>query len=922
MIYSLRKPGSYNRQYNDLVNTINLQINNEQAQAAAMANRLTGNTAPPPEQVQDRRSSAEKRLDMIYQTGELRKNLLKIMDANEAGQTADRLTRSINALKLVTTINQQWNGIQTDLKKVYTDVSPSIFIEFVNDYLAAGAAGQKAGTDIVGTKGHKSRLIDQIMRGFTTFHIGMDAILDRLRRFFGRGGKVVKYPQLAEDFQYIAEMKNIIPLPDQRAKERLNEMSSEMLRGIEEILSFFPTLQQTNQLINKYFNRNGSDKFETGKTFANLMKDIFVLYGVSPPIMSQLQRIFEVTAAELASLPRITMPAGETPRDIDALSMETERFLDSGDAVFHPLTDPTAVATYPVIQDIQDTSAPMEWPQGPASTALVAGPGAAAAAAPPIGAPGAPVIAPFEWYKPPGGWTFPISSATVSEQQWNDIIAELEAPLITQAKLIDIPWSQTDLSQRNSAFLVQQYNIRFNWAATVDQNAARDVLGFSSPTLSDAMAAIDALPNAVDAGDQFMNDVGAGYDALPTTVGPAGLGINPFEWFAPPVEYTDGTIDPGYLASGESSWETLIKSNGIEESKNLMDWYATKFNFDPEQTKYPKRLTKSFFMKRMKDLLNNSEAAQMLALNQQSQALDIQQNATMPDPKTSFEFSAFLEKLGFEPLIPFKTDPAYRQLITGYAATLPDTDFGMNALTTGEDLFAESAPAAAVPTIAAAPDVQADLGIMGAPQLENILPPPAQPGAEQEGEVVEGLGLRSGTVRMGNRRVRNIVGRGMNPYFVPTAGIEPEQRPRYATFGRMVINVEKLDAGKLCLKIPRDKEYKSIIGLPIMTISGLMCSILKELIATKNFNYLYYVRLPSEEQELMATIVHKCSLPIQLPTEDHDFERFELLKAHILAGGTSRQEIKEFKEILFKFVRQGRIGHKAALSIIEELNDL
>ena len=919
MIYSLRKPGSYNRQYNDLVNTINLQINNEQAQAAAMANRLTGNTAPPSEQVQDRRSSAEKRLDMIYQTGELRKNLLKIMDASEAGQTADRLTRSINALKLVTTINQQWNGIQTDLKKVYTDVSPSIFIEFVNDYLAAGAAGQKAGTDIVGTKGHKSRLIDQIMRGFTTFHIGMDAILDRLRRFFGQGGKVVKYRELANDFQYIAEMKNIIPLPDQRAKERLNEMSSEMLRGIEEIISVFPTLQQVNQLINKYFNRNGSGKFDVGMTFVNLMKDIFVLYGISPPIMSQLQRVFEVTDAELASLPSITMPAGDTPRDIDALTQETIRFLDTGDAVFHPLTDPTAVATYPVIQDIQDTAAPMEWPQGPASTALVAGPGAAAAAAPPIGAQGAPVIAPFEWYKPPGGWTFPISSATVSEQQWNDIIAELEAPLITQAKLIDIPWSQTELSQRNSAFLVQQYNIRFNWAATVDQNAARDVLGFSSPTLFDAMAAIEALPNAAAASDQFLQDVGDSYDSVPATVGPAGLGISPFEWFAPPV-LVNGNIRPGYLASGDTSW-TLSRFT-IQNLKDEINWLADFFDFNPEQLKLPKRLTKAIIIKRIEELLNNSEAAQMLALNQQSQALDIQQNATMPDPKTSFEFSAFLEKLGFEPLIPYKTDADYRQRITEYAATLPDTDFGMNALTTGEDLFAEAAPAVAVPSVAAAPDVQADLGVMGAPELENILPPPQQPGAEQEGEVVEGSGLRSGTVRLGNRRVRNIVGRGMNPYFVPTAGIEPEQRPRYATFGRMVINVEKLDAGKLCLKIPRDKEYKSIIGLPIMTISGLMCSILKELIATKNFNYLYYVRLPSEEQELMATIVHKCSLPIQLPTEDHDFERFELLKAHILAGGTSRQEIKEFKEILFKFVRQGRIGHKAALSIIEELNDL
>jgi len=332
------------------------------------------------------------------------------------------------------------------------------------------------------------------------------------------------------------------------------------------------------------------------------------------------------------------------------------------------------------------------------------------------------------------------------------------------------------------------------------------------------------------------------------------------------------------------------------------------------------RERKASILNKIKEAFDNDPTLIQLSETQQTQA-----NFILLDTiRTSFELSAYLESNGSVAVAPY--DSLYPQSIAEYAKTLaPPTAAAAAPATTVSALAATAAaapaPTSPIPTVAAAPDQQADLGVTGNPDLENILSAPLQPGGAQPGEVV-GSGVAR-AARVGNRRTRIIMGKGLNPYFIPSDGIEQVLPPRYAVFGRKYLNVEKLNNGKICIKSrATNGEYKSVDGLPNQNVSGPFVTLIKELITNKTFNYVTFIKLQAHEKELMGTIVDRCALPIQLPVEDTDYERFELLKGHILSGGNNREELREFKQLLFKFVRLGRLGHKQALSIVEELSDL
>lgn len=911
MIHNLRAPSSYNRQYDSLVNDLHLQINNEQATMAAVQGRLSGNpTAGTEGQQQDRRSVAEKRLDLTYQTSLLRINLLKIMDSNEAGITIQRIfNNNRNPLTLITTINQQWNGIQTDIKKVYTDVSPTIFLEFVTEYLSSPSPGRQ-GTDLVGSKGRKATLIDNILRSCTTFHIGLDNVINRLRGYFQAGGKVTaNYTHLAEDFRLIAVMKAIVPLPNQRTRELLTSFTNSMLEQIYTIMSIFPTLQQVNELIYKYFNRNENGRLNTGYHFENLMRDVFTLFFLTPPMRNTLINLLQVDPADIARLPSITATG-----NIDRDTTLAQDYITQGDDILHPLGDVEAMTSYPPLPAIADAVLPATLPASttPVDPSIARNAAASAAAmGPPIPLP-ASIIQPFDWYEPAGGWTFSPSSGTISQAEWEDYINELEAPLLTKAPLLTFGWSQSQPSQRNTAFLVTQYNLRYQWPASVDQNAVKNVLGLTTPppTLFDSFLDMEQQPNGDDLIEQFNTEIQAGYDADPTTSTVGSVKYSPYEWFAPPILLSDGSIIPGYDGD-KISWSIL----SVPDIKTTANDVLSALG--PIVPGFGSRERKASILNKIKEAFDNDPTLIQLSETQQTQA-----NYILLDTiRTSFELSAYLESNGSVAVAPY--DLLYPQLITGYAATLtpPAAPASPTPAVVAAAAAAAPAPTSPIPTVAAAPDEQADLGVTGNPDLENILSAPLQPGGEQPGEVVGSGTARA--ARVGNRRTRIIMGKGINPYFVPSGGIEQVLPPRYAVFGRKYLNVEKLNNGKICIKSrATNGEYKSVDGLPNQNVSGPFVTLIKELITNKTFNYVTFIKLQAHEKELMGTIVDRCALPIQLPVEDTDYERFELLKGHILSGGNNREELREFKQLLFKFVRLGRLGHKQALSIVEELSDL
>ena len=208
-------------------------------------------------------------------------------------------------------------------------------------------------------------------------------------------------------------------------------------------------------------------------------------------------------------------------------------------------------------------------------------------------------------------------------------------------------------------------------------------------------------------------------------------------------------------------------------------------------------------------------------------------------------------------------------------------------------------------------------------QLPDNIPPPEEeerhgggggggPEGEPEGEETQGEGLR--------RRKSKMKGRGI----AHLAEKEYEKPKIYSQFGRYFINKPKLiHSGIMALRLPSGN---FVPNFPTQKVSLALKEILSHLVNGSQPTYEAVSKMTDEDRDKLVDICRTCHIDMpsipkskKMDKDEQDDYRFEVLRGEIMAGNNSPVIVKEFKSLLLKFSRNGKIPKREAHEILEEL---
>jgi len=144
----------------------------------------------------------------------------------------------------------------------------------------------------------------------------------------------------------------------------------------------------------------------------------------------------------------------------------------------------------------------------------------------------------------------------------------------------------------------------------------------------------------------------------------------------------------------------------------------------------------------------------------------------------------------------------------------------------------------------------------------------------------------------------------------------------YKQLGRYLVNHHKLNDGILMIKSPSGAAVKQ---LPTQSVSSNYADALHYITGGHTPPLDLFDRLSKEEKaHLHQVIKHSRVEGVGVPNphkEDNEKEmnRFHILKGEIIAGNDSSQIAREFKGLLIKLMRQGRVPRREGNEILEEL---
>lgn len=176
-----------------------------------------------------------------------------------------------------------------------------------------------------------------------------------------------------------------------------------------------------------------------------------------------------------------------------------------------------------------------------------------------------------------------------------------------------------------------------------------------------------------------------------------------------------------------------------------------------------------------------------------------------------------------------------------------------------------------------------------------------------EQNVAEGKGIRGGSVAVASSsaKPRGITRRDLVP------------------FGRYFIDACKLEDEIIHLKKPCGSNVPEI---PTRKVSKTIGNILKGVVGGKLPSYEDIEPLNDEERNYLHNVVRRAKLNniVKIPTPDKkaqaaEMDRWELLRGEILAGNDNPELIKEFKVLLLKYIKEGRIPRREANEVLYEL---
>jgi hypothetical protein len=113
-------------------------------------------------------------------------------------------------------------------------------------------------------------------------------------------------------------------------------------------------------------------------------------------------------------------------------------------------------------------------------------------------------------------------------------------------------------------------------------------------------------------------------------------------------------------------------------------------------------------------------------------------------------------------------------------------------------------------------------------------------------------------------------------------------------------------------------------GLPTEAISHAMSSAVKKLATGKSITISDYHSLTEPEKQRLHHVAKHSRVEHDLPNpkqsdEDADLRRFEILRGERIAGNDSSEILKELKDLLKKFVKDGRLPRQQVNEILMEL---
>jgi hypothetical protein len=187
-------------------------------------------------------------------------------------------------------------------------------------------------------------------------------------------------------------------------------------------------------------------------------------------------------------------------------------------------------------------------------------------------------------------------------------------------------------------------------------------------------------------------------------------------------------------------------------------------------------------------------------------------------------------------------------------------------------------------------------------------------GGEGEGEEEEtsGNGLR--------RRKPKMKGRGI----AHLAEKEYEKPKMYSQFGRYFINKPKLiHSGIMALRLPSGN---FVPNFPTQKVSLALKEVLSHLVNGSQPTYEAVAKMTDDDRDKLVDICRTCHIDMpsipkskKMNKDEQDDYRFEVLRGEIMAGNNSPVLVKEFKSLLLKFSRSGKIPKREAHEILEEL---
>lgn len=149
---------------------------------------------------------------------------------------------------------------------------------------------------------------------------------------------------------------------------------------------------------------------------------------------------------------------------------------------------------------------------------------------------------------------------------------------------------------------------------------------------------------------------------------------------------------------------------------------------------------------------------------------------------------------------------------------------------------------------------------------------------------------------------------------------------KYMSFGRYTIDLKQLQGGKL--------QFRTNSGFPVKDLKSKrmtknMKNIINKLLSNTEILFEDIENLNDEEKSYLSMVAEKCEINdrLKIPSPkltkiQSDINRFNILRGHIVAGGDSKEAIKEFKILLLKLMNSKHINKTEGNEIMTMLLQL